>query len=112
VKSQKTYLEQILERIKRIDSFAAQGENEFLESVQIQDAILRNFEIIGEIVKRIDPKLKDKQPTIGWKKIAGLRDVLIHNYDEINLQLIWETIQVHLPPLKLAIQTLLEEFEA
>ena len=73
-----------------------------------QDAIIRNFEIIGEATKRLAKETKQKQPDIPWRRIAGLRDVLIHNYMGVDLDEVWGIIEDRLPALQLAVQRLLE----
>jgi uncharacterized protein with HEPN domain len=76
------YLNDILERLQRIRSFAQEGKTAFLESVMMQDAIIRNFEVMGEATKRLTTDLRQQYPQVAWRKIAGFRDVLIHNYGE------------------------------
>ena len=74
----------------------------------IQDAIIRNLEIIGEAVKNIPVAVKDENPEIEWKKISGLRDILIHAYFGIDLEIIWGIIAEKLPPLKKKVLKLIE----
>jgi uncharacterized protein with HEPN domain len=64
-------------------------ERAFLENVTVQDASIRRLEIIGKAVKNLSPEFKEKHSDIEWKKIAGLRDVLIHAYFGIDLELTW-----------------------
>ncbi len=64
------------------------------------DAVVRNIEVIGEAVKRVPEEIKEKYKEIEWKKIAGLRDILIHEYFAINLEIIWDIIQNKLPVLE------------
>ena len=68
----------ILDRIRRIGQYASVGRDEFLSSELRQDAVIRSFEVIGEIVKRLDPDLIAKYPRVAWGDFAGFRDVLIH----------------------------------
>jgi uncharacterized protein with HEPN domain len=79
------YLNDILERLQRIRTFTQAGKAAFLESVMMQDAIIRNFEVMGEATKRLTIELRQHYPQVPWKKMAGFRDVLIHNYGEIRL---------------------------
>ena len=60
--------------------------------MSLQDAVLRRLEIIGEAVKRIPLDYKDKYPDIPWRQVAGMRDILIHGYDEVDLELVWRSI--------------------
>jgi uncharacterized protein with HEPN domain len=65
-----------------------------------QDAIIRRFEIIGDAVKNLPDSLKSKYPDIPWKKIAGMRDVLIHEYFDVDLVLTWKVVKHELPLIK------------
>ena len=82
--SDRMYIVHIQERIGRILEFTAGGREEFRLSPLIQDAVQRNFEVIGEAVKQISPEIKARYPDVNWREVAGLRDVLIHNYIGVN----------------------------
>lgn len=100
------YLKDITDSIEIINDYLSSVDNSkerFVEELQIQDAIIRRLEIIGEAAKRLEANFKEKYPAIPWRKMAGLRDVLIHDYDEIDLELVWEVVVRDLPELKLAI---------
>lgn len=68
--------------------------------------MIRRFEIIGEAIKQIPTEFTSQYPTVAWKQAAGIRDVLIHDYAEVNLERVWNTIQQDLPEFKSQIQTI------
>lgn len=95
------YLDDILESIKRIEnSTKGLTQEEFDNDLDIQDAVVRRIEIIGEAVKQIPSEFKQEHSEIQWKEIAGTRDIFIHDYMEVNFDLVWNIIQNDLPKLK------------
>ncbi len=104
---QRLYLQDMLERIRRIEVISASGRDEFMASFVNQDAVIRSFEVIGEIVKRLSPDLLVAHPTIPWRQIAGFRDVLIHDYEKIDIAAVWRIVEEDLLPLKEAANTML-----
>lgn len=86
MKDDRLYLTHILECIGRIEGYTQDGRDAFMASSLIQDAVVRNFEIAGEATKHISQTLRDAHPHVPWKRIAGLRDVLIHNYVQVDLR--------------------------
>lgn len=112
IKKDKVYLEHILRCIDNILSYTLDlDEDDFLSSQLQKDAVVRNFEIIGEATKRITEQLKNQSKNIEWKKMSGLRDKLIHDYIEIDYQIIWYTITDLLPQLKIDIESLINNQE-
>ena len=97
----KAYINDILEAIDRIESYTTNLTfDNFSESRLYQDAIVRNLEIIGEAVKRLPKELIEKYPDMEWKKIAGLRDILIHAYFGIDIEIVWDVVENKIPELK------------
>jgi uncharacterized protein with HEPN domain len=88
----------------KIEDYTSAGKEEFFKSTLIQDAVIRNLEIIGEATKNISQDLKIRNSSIPWKQMAGLRDVLIHDYMGISLKIVWNVIQNELPKLKIEIK--------
>ena len=101
----KVYFIDILESIERIEEYTKDiSEKEFYMNVQLQDSILRRLSIIGEAVKNISSDIKEKYPMVPWKQIAGMRDILIHEYFGVNLKRVWSVIEKDLPELKETVQ--------
>lgn len=104
------YLRDIIEATAKIEKYTLNlSYDEFLDNDLIQDGVIRNLEIIGEAVKKIPMEVRLKNSHIEWRKIAGLRDFLIHAYFEIDLDLVWDVVVNKIPILKREITSLLEE---
>jgi len=108
MKDNKLYLTHILECIEKIILYTSSGENEFAKSTLLQDAVIRNFEIIGEATKNLSLDFRERHPEIPWRKMAGLRDVLIHNYMGVNIRMVWNIVKNDLPVLKRDISKVLQ----
>jgi len=95
------FIEHILESITLIQNYVNQlTKEDFLSLSEKQDAVIRRLAIIGEAAKNISPELKQSYPTIPWQKIIGMRNILIHKYFGVDVELTWNTIQKELPVLK------------
>lgn len=94
------YLRDILDSAKTIQShLAGVSKSAFEADMMRQDAVNRRFEIIGEATKRLSAEMRAKFPGIPWQLAAGMRDVLIHDYDDVNLDIVWKAAVEDLPPL-------------
>jgi uncharacterized protein with HEPN domain len=101
IKNDQVYLEHILDSIGKIENFVKGiTKFEFDHNVMIQDAVIRNIEIIGEATKKITKQFTQSNPEIPWQDMAGMRDKLIHDYLEVDLDVVWKTVEVDLPFLK------------
>jgi uncharacterized protein with HEPN domain len=106
-KDPRVYLAHILECIQKIERFTQEGRSRFFQDAMVQDAVLRNFEVIGEAAKRLDDAYWATHPQIPWRALAGLRDVLIHQYESVELERVWAIVEGKLPGLREAIAALL-----
>jgi len=107
-KNHKIFLEDILESIDRIEKYVkGKNKEEFLNNHEKQDAIIKRLEIIGEAVKNISPEIKKKHPEIPWKDMAGMRDILVHEYFGVVMDRVWDTAKNDIPKLKKQIKELL-----
>jgi len=106
------FIENILENIKLIEeSIKNLSKEEFISDKLIIDATIRRLEIIGEAVKNIPDSFRDKYDEISWKKIAGLRDIIIHAYFNIDLDTTWNIIKKDIPILKKQMEKIKKELK-
>ena len=104
------FLRHILECIEKIDEFTNKiSEDNFMKSVQTQDAVMRRLEIIGEATKNLSNHFRDKHRDIPWNQMARMRDKLIHGYFGVDLKTVWEVVEEDLPDLKKKISKLLAD---
>lgn len=102
------YLDDILEAIHQIRTYLAdQDEEAFTKDRKTQDAVIRNLEIIGEAAGKLPSQIQKDEPEIDWRKITGLRNILIHEYFGINLPIVWDVVQHKLDSLETVCRRLL-----
>jgi uncharacterized protein with HEPN domain len=106
------YLGHILEAIERIDSYTEDmDEVAFLNSQLVQDAVIRNIEIVGEAsnkIQRVDPAFASQHDDIPWQVMYTMRNRVSHGYDKVDLEIVWKTIHGDLPGLYQQVQQVLE----
>jgi uncharacterized protein with HEPN domain len=107
-RSASIYIEHILQSIELLEDYiSGVDERDFSSSVRVQDLVCRRLEIIGEAVKNIPSDFKNRYPEVKWRNIAGLRDVLIHQYFGVDLLLLWNVVKNDIPELKKQIHDIL-----
>lgn len=111
MKDDRVYLQHIRDAIGRIESYIGEGKEAFFREGIVQDAVIRNLEVIGETVKNLSAEMRSQHPEIPWTRIAGMRDVLIHVYFGVRLETVWNAVEHRLPELKAHIERLLVEAE-
>jgi len=109
MKDDEAYLSHIVECIRRIEENISKGKEEFMKSHTLQDAVLRNLQTMSEATQRLSETLKTAHPEIEWANVAAFRNVLVHNYLGIDLEIIWEVIGRDVPKLKSTLETILGE---
>lgn len=104
------YLEDILGAISKIRRYTSGlSRDAFAADEKTLDAVIRNLEVIGEAVKQLPPDLRTREPGTDWQKIAGLRDLLIHQYFGIDVDILWDIIQHKLTTLHVSASALPQE---
>ena len=109
MKDDRLYLIHILECIARIEEYVSGGEDSFTESSLVQDAVLRNLQTLAESTQRLTDTLKSEHSEVDWRRIAGFRNVLVHNYLGVDIPQVWQIVERELPALKGSIETMLRE---
>jgi uncharacterized protein with HEPN domain len=96
----KQYLQDIIEAAKLAAGYvASQTREEFNRDIEKQDAVIRRLEIIGEASRRLSEEIKAAYPEVPWRKMIGMRNIIIHEYDDVDMNVVWETAKDWLPEL-------------
>lgn len=105
------YLQHILDAITQVEEFAAVGRDRFFMERHWQGSVIYQLLIMGEATKHLSMELRVRHPEVAWRSMAGLRDVLIHNYREVDLNVVWAVVQEDLPEVKRGVEGILAEEE-
>lgn len=101
-------LRDILEAIERIDRYAVQGRQAFEQNELIQTWFIQHLQIIGEASRALSADIREKNPEVPWSQMIGMRNVLTHNYFEIDLDVVWSVVERELPKLKPQVEAILQ----
>ena len=106
------YLKEIIECMNYAEEFLENTTfEEFINDRKTKDAVVRELEVIGEAVKNLPDDFRDKYPKVPWRKMAGLRDKLIHFYFGIDYEMVWKIVKEDIPETRLSIEKILSELE-
>ena len=108
MRSDREKLEDILEAIERIDRYAVQGVQAFEQNELIQVWFIQNLQVIGEASRSLSATIRDEYPEVPWSQMIGMRNVLTHNYFEVDVDIVWTVIDQELPALKRSIVLILD----
>jgi uncharacterized protein with HEPN domain len=104
------YAADILVAARKILSFVENvSEGDFLTNELVQSAVLHQLTVIGEVAKRVSDAFRAAHPSVAWPSIAGLRNRIVHEYDDIDLDIVWQTVQDDIPALKSALELIVPE---
>jgi uncharacterized protein with HEPN domain len=109
MKDERLYLIHIKECIERIESYIGNADKrKFLNSTLLQDAVIRNLQVLAESTQRLSDEAKDRRQDIDWYKISGFRNILLHDYLGLDLDTVWNIVVKEMPVLKKAVEEMLE----
>jgi uncharacterized protein with HEPN domain len=108
VRDDREKLRDILEAIERINRYAVQGRQNFEENELIQVWMIQHLQIIGEACRSLSSDTRNRNSELPWSRIIGMRNILTHNYFEIDLDVVWSTVDNDLPDLKRKVEAILQ----
>jgi uncharacterized protein with HEPN domain len=105
------FLRHILEAIAKIELYISVGRVGFMSEIHWQDAVVRQLEVIGEATKNLSYELRSASPQVPWRRMAGMRDVLIHDFMEVDMEIVWAVAVSRIPELKRSIRSILDDHQ-
>lgn len=111
MKDDRERLRHILDAIAMIEKYSREGEAAFRRSDLIQNWMVRHIQVIGEAARALSPELRRRHPKIPWADIIGMRHILVHDYFDIDLNLVWLVVSHDLPSFQQEIQAILKQIE-
>jgi len=106
------YVEDIIDAMEKAEILVREVDYEqFAGNFRVNFAVVRALEIIGEATKRLPQELRDQYPEAPWREMAGMRDRIIHGYDTLDLQIVWNTVKRRIPEVKPHLQRILADFQ-
>ena len=103
----KLFVDDMITACEKIQRYIARRPRSVFESdEQAFDAVLKNLEVIGEAAKRLPTEVKDSHPEIAWRDIAGLRDIIVHEYFGLDLDIVWDVVDKRVPALLVQLRNL------
>jgi uncharacterized protein with HEPN domain len=111
MRSDREKLLDILEAIERIDRYAVQGRVAFEQNELIQTWVTQNLQVIGEAARALSSEIRIQHPDVPWTQIIGMRNILTHNYFEIDFDIVWVVVEQELPSLKQNVNNIVQSLE-
>ncbi len=108
-KDQRLYLIHILEALEKIHRYTRGNKDAFFSNDMVQDAVYRNFLVIGEATKRLSTEIRAMDESTPWKEMAGMRDVMVHRNEGVQPEIVWQVIDEKLPGLEQRLLVMLEK---
>jgi uncharacterized protein with HEPN domain len=109
VKDDRTYLQHIQDALAQLRLYADEGREHFLADRRTQEAVVLNFQVLGQAVKNLSDDIRNRHADVPWKLVAGMRDKLVHEYFGINHELLWDVLEREIPALATRIDQILDE---